>query len=659
MDTFGYTEQYLTKNGKPWFPVMGEFHFSRYPKQYWKESLEKIKAGGVSIVATYVIWIHHEEIRGEIDWSGSNDIHAFIQTCNELGLYVFLRSGPWVHGEVRNGGFPDWLQHGPYELRTNDPAYLEEVRRFWTALCEQVRDDLYVNGGPVIGMQIENEYGAVGGNGGDAHIRVLTQIAKEIGYNVPYYTATGWGHAAIGDLMPVMGGYCEAPWDPSLEELPPNIGYVFPAMRLEEINYDASKYPYLLAELGGGVQVTYNRRPAAHSRDTGAMSMVKLGAGANLLGYYVYHGGTNPKGKVSGMQESRDTGSYCDLPELTYDFRTAIREYGQISDTYKEIRMLALFLEDFGEELATMPARIPADSPADPADFEHVRYCYRSKEGHGYLFVNNYQRRHTMAEHPGLVLKAEDVEYPAIDLKNGEYFFLPYHMQLTPETELVSALATPLCRINDAFVFYSDRDPQYVLKGKPVTICTITREQARNACRIVLDRQYLVISEQPVIQTQDGVFCLARRDITLQSWPALPEMAGTNAEGFTQYQIEVPETRLTVSYALRQQSYLYQEFDVEIAGERQGDDIFLQVDYEGNQAEMLLNGEKVADDYFRNDVWEIGLKRFDFPRSFTIRIFALEEGAPVFLDTPLAMVNHRAMRLKGMTVQEETRVKLL
>lgn len=96
-------------------------------------------------------------------------------------------------------------------------------------------------------------------------------------------------------------------------------------------------YPYLTAELGGGVQVTHHRRPRVAAEDIGAMSVCKLGSGCNLLGYYMYHGGTNPKGKLSSLQESTAVGSFCDVTELSYDFQAPIREYGQISQTAKEI----------------------------------------------------------------------------------------------------------------------------------------------------------------------------------------------------------------------------------------------------------------------------------------------------------------------------------
>ena len=103
---------------------MGEFHFARYPEKYWQEELAKMKEDGVSVVAAYVFWIHHEEIEGQFDWSGQRDLRHFVELCRQEGLYVYLRIGPWDHGEARNGGFPDWLVAKGIGLRGNDPEYL-------------------------------------------------------------------------------------------------------------------------------------------------------------------------------------------------------------------------------------------------------------------------------------------------------------------------------------------------------------------------------------------------------------------------------------------------------------------------------------------------------------------------------------------------------
>ncbi len=106
---YGANSRYLTRNGKAILPVMGEFHFSRWMPVEWKEAILKMRAGGVDILATYVFWNHHEERKGEWDFTGCRDIRAFLDTCRELEMPVWLRIGPWAHGEARNGGFPDWL----------------------------------------------------------------------------------------------------------------------------------------------------------------------------------------------------------------------------------------------------------------------------------------------------------------------------------------------------------------------------------------------------------------------------------------------------------------------------------------------------------------------------------------------------------------------
>ena len=222
--TYGYNSRYLTKDGKPWFPVMGEIHYSRYQDSLWEESLRKMKAGGLSIVSCYAIWIHHEEEEGVFSFSGCRNLRKFLQLCRKVGISVFLRLGPWVHGEVRSGGFPDWLKarEGEIRLRSDDPAYLAYVRRYWEHLWAETRGLMLGQGGPVIGIQIENEYGHVGGlrgPEGEQHMRTLAAMAREIGFDAPLYTATGWGGACTGGLLPVMGGYCEAPWDQSVGEI--------------------------------------------------------------------------------------------------------------------------------------------------------------------------------------------------------------------------------------------------------------------------------------------------------------------------------------------------------------------------------------------------------------------------------------------------------
>ncbi len=548
----GYNNQYLTLDGEPWFPLMGEIHYSRVEKARWKEELYKMKAGGIDMVSAYTIWIHHEEVEGEWDFTGDRDLRTFLQTIGECGLHCVLRIGPWAHGEVRNGGFPDWLmekeKNGQLTTRTNDPHYLEYVRRFYGKIAEQAKGLYLEEGGPIAMIQIENEYGHVGGQTGEAgeeHMRTLQQLAKEAGMVTQIYTATGWGGAVTGGMLPVMGGYCEAPWDQRLTEIEPSGNYLFTKERNDHnigsdhglgigITFDMDQFPYLTAELGGGLQVTRHRRPVATGKDTEAMTLVKLGSGCNLLGYYMYHGGTNPEGKLTTLQESRETGYPNDLPVKSYDFNAPIREYGQLTDTYRRIRRLSLFLHDFGDHVAQMCYIPQPGNPEKVDDFTSLRTAVRRNEktGEGLYFVNNYIRHYAGAEYPAVSLKAyaEDgqtvlADYGTCDVANGEYFFYPIQMPLGEKAVLEKALATPLCALRnekgeiDTYVFYTKshggkeaaaKDSLYQIRGElgEIQLITLTDEEALCAQKLVIGgREVLVVSETDYYITEGEELC--------------------------------------------------------------------------------------------------------------------------------------------------------
>ncbi|GAA3572863.1 hypothetical protein GCM10022395_22650 [Snuella lapsa] len=175
---------YLTKGGEPLLPVMGEFHFSRYDHRYWKETLLKMKASGVNIVSTYLLWIYHEEIEGQLDWTGNNNIRAFVELCEEIGLLVHLRIGPYCNAECRNGGLPDWLMKKTHiRKRYNDPLYLAYSQKWYQAIYEQVEGLLYKDGGPIMGVQLENEY--VTKEHVVPHLMALKEMAVKVGLDTP------------------------------------------------------------------------------------------------------------------------------------------------------------------------------------------------------------------------------------------------------------------------------------------------------------------------------------------------------------------------------------------------------------------------------------------------------------------------------------------
>jgi hypothetical protein len=443
----GINSMYLTMDNHPWLPVMGEFHYSRMPESEWEEELLKMGSAGVQIVSTYVIWIHHEEIEGEFDWSGQRDLRRFAELCGRHGLYLIVRIGPWTHGEVRNGGFPDWLlKTAP--TRRNDPSYMAHVAAFYTQVGIQLKSLLWKDGGPVIGVQLENEYSARGPSEGEEYILALKKLAIKSGLDVPLYTVTGWDNAVVprGEVIPVFGGYPDAPWDSSVSALPPNEVYMFRFRSRvagnmgniagsRESGVVHSDTPFLTAELGGGVQDTYHRRPVIEPDDVAAMVPVMLGSGANLYGYYMFQGGQNPDGHLTFLQESQATGYPTDVPKRSYDFQAPLSEFGQERESFRKLKVFHYFLNDFGSELARMSVHVPDATPKSAADLSVIRASIRSDGQHGFLFVNNYVRGTTMPPRKDtqfeVMLPESTLRIPdkPIEIPSGAYFIWPFNLQ--------------------------------------------------------------------------------------------------------------------------------------------------------------------------------------------------------------------------------------
>ncbi len=448
--TLGLNDRYLTRNGKPWLPVMGEFHFSRYPREQWEDEILKMKAAGVSIVATYVIWIHHEEIEGQFDWDGQRDLRAFAELCAKHEMYLVARIGPWDHGEVRNGGLPDWvLNQGP--TRVNDPVYLASVRAWYGQIGAQLNGLLWKDGGPVIGIQLENEYSQRGPGAGEAHILELKKIAIASGLDVPLYIVTGWDNAVVPQraVIPVYGGYPDAPWDSSIAKLPPAEVYAFrfQSRVAANVNTDSARgepgtgrsvldqLPYLTAEIGGGIEDTYHRRPVIAPDDIAAMVPVLLGSGVNLYGTYMFQGGENPNGKLSTLQESQQTGYPNDLPIKSYDFQAPLGEFGEERASFRKLKVFQYFLNDFGAELAPMTVHAPDTLPRSSADLSVPRASVRSSGDSGFIFFNNYVRGYAMPARPAaqflLRLPGGTLAVPRhpVDLPSGAYFIWPFNLR--------------------------------------------------------------------------------------------------------------------------------------------------------------------------------------------------------------------------------------
>ena len=616
------TSRYFTRNGKPWIGVMGEFHFSRYSRENWHRELAKMKAGGITIVSTYLFWIYHEEIEGEMDFDGDNDIRAFIEECKDVGLDVVIRIGPWAHGECRNGGFPDWLLKKDYKLRDNNEEYLAIVKKWYQSIYNEVKGLFYKDGGNIIAVQIENEF-----VDNAEHLAKLKEIAVECGFIAPIYTVTGWNSASgakipVDEVVPVFGGYCEAPWENHMNRLSPSPHYFFNRMRNDsaigtdliaktksdgwQLPYE--RYPFATCELGGGIEVTHHRRPIIKPMDIYAVSLVKLGDGNNLVGYYMYHGGTNKIGELSTFNETKATGYPNDYPILSYDFQAPLSEYGEVREQYGLLNMLHMFVNDFGEEFAPMIA-VDSGNTVAADDTNSLRYGMRTNGKSGFVFVNHYQRLTELADIENAVISAGNVEFPPIDVKGEVSFFMPFNMKMG-DSVLECATAQPLCKCDDTYFFAEipNIKAEYKFSKGSANIVTVPFENAKYMRK--LNGTVYIGGGCNLYEENGQIHSVEDGEYICQKW---------NGSEFETLKIGQSAKQSNVEITGVENAPFEPKYKEElcIGGEREltwkkinvdGGYGFAEIDYVGDVAQIYADGELVADDYYYGKTWRVPCK---------------------------------------------------
>jgi beta-galactosidase len=749
----GVNDRYLTLDGKHWLPVMGEFHFSRYPEADWEEEILKMKAGGVQIIASYIFWNHVEEVEGNFNWTEQRDLRHFTELCNKHGMYFFPRMGPWAHGESRYGGLPDWVVQKSAP-RTSDPRFLGYVNTLYQQIGKQLQGLLWKDGGPVIGVQIENEYSGKGPNGGPGYMLSLKKMAIAAGLDVPLYTVTGWNNASWppGEFLPVYGGYADAPWDPSPGPLPPSEVYLFRfqsrtsgdmgAIGVGKVSATQTdpQSPFLTAEVGAGLQSTYHRRPVVSAEDVAAMVPVIVGSGANLLGYYMYQGGENPDGDLGPLNESKSTGYPTDVPVKNYDFEAPLSEFGNERQSYRDLKLFNYFLNNFGQTLAPMTVHPPIRLPSAPADTVPVRVAARTAGDSGFLFLNNHVRGLAMPSRNrvqvSLQLPSGPMLIPTrpIDVPADSYFIWPINIDLDG-VRLRYSTAQPLCRMERGrtvlYVFFaipgipaelsfstqtgssiqasagtktmsqsetlvSGIEPStnaaiesQLPGGKALQIVVLTRKQAESTTRVTLaDGEHLVLSPQEVFS--DGrlvtLRALEQPDFRFSAWPPLTSLQGASlrvqvlkhdgifksyrAEGIPQKVIATwnPErSNVPTSVPHSDATTVPTEAEFQAAPKwsirlpRDAfvgvDDLFLNVDYQGDIARLNAADRLLTDDFYKGMPWSIGLKRFRQQveaNNLNITVLPWRDRSKVVLDSFGTKKNQGdGARILGVTVLPE------
>ncbi|MCK6079281.1 beta-galactosidase [Microbacterium sp. EYE_5] len=424
------TAQSVRRAGRPIFPISGEIHYSRIPRERWMPVLTAARAGGLTHVSTYVLWNHHEPDRGRADFSGGLDVRAFLETARDAGLGLILRIGPYAHAEARHGGLPDWLVDSGLPLRTNDPAYLAEVERWYALLAEQVR------GIPFFSIQVDNEL-----YDGADHLTTLREMAEGFGMRSPIWTATGWGGAQLPEgCLPVYGGYPESFWvDADVEPDLRSHANFYPSPRRDDDSIGADHrdgaavaeavrppHPFTTCELGSGMTSAYHRRLDVPAADVAAIAMAKLASGSVWQGYYMYADGRNPR---RGLQESHAADGPNDFPEIAYDFGAPVQTDGAPRASWAALRRQHLLLERWGSALAAMPATFPDDA-VDAPDVTGLRWAVRSDGASGFVFVVNRHPGIDLPAHDGVRFEIGETVFPGVDIPSGAVFAWPFGMPL-------------------------------------------------------------------------------------------------------------------------------------------------------------------------------------------------------------------------------------
>jgi beta-galactosidase len=338
MPTFEISGKSFLYEGKPIQILSGAIHYFRVVPEYWRDRLLKLKACGLSTVETYVAWNIHEPKPGQFCFEGLADIEGFIKTAGELGLHVIVRPGPYICAEWEFGGLPAWLlADSDIRLRCYDKSFLEKVDRFFDELLSRLKPLQCTNGGPIIAMQVENEYGSYGND--KKYLNYLKEGMIRRGIDVLLFTSDGpMDEMLRGGMLPDVyatvnfGSRPEEGFAKLLEHQPDK-----PLMCMEFWNGWFDHW--------GEEHHTRDAKDAADVLDR----MLKAGGSVN---FYMFHGGTN----FGFMNGANNFGTLA--PTVTsYDYDSPLSESGDLTEKYYEFKKVISKYTKVEEDI--LPEPIP------------------------------------------------------------------------------------------------------------------------------------------------------------------------------------------------------------------------------------------------------------------------------------------------------------
>lgn len=307
-------------DGKPFQIISAEIHYPRVPRPAWRHRMQMAKAMGINTIGTYVFWNLQEPEKDKFDFSGNNDIAAFVRTAQEEGLWVVLRPSPYVCAEWEFGGYPYWLQNEPgLVVRSKEPKYLNEYKKYIQRLGKELSPYLVANGGNIILVQVENEYGSYGSD--KEYLEINRQMFLDAGLNSILYTCDPAKDVAKGQLPGMFAAVNGVNNPATLKSL--------------TRRYNNGKGPFFVAEwypawFDWWGQKHHTVSPARYVRELDNM----LGAGVSI-NMYMFHGGTT-RGFMNGAN-CYDSGYY--EPQISsYDYDAPLDEAGNATDKFMQFR---------------------------------------------------------------------------------------------------------------------------------------------------------------------------------------------------------------------------------------------------------------------------------------------------------------------------------
>ncbi len=318
MGTFEIRDKFYL-DGEPFKIISGAIHYFRVVPEYWRDRMEKLKALGLNTVETYIPWNMHEQKKGEFCFEGILDICAFVKIAQELGLYVILRPSPYICAEWEFGGLPAWLlAEDGMKLRVNYAPFLEHVRDYYKVLLPMLSPMQITKGGPVILMQVENEYGYYATDAG--YMCAMRDMMREFGIDVPLVTSDG-PYPESMNAGRLSGALPTGNFGSKTDE------------RFDLLSRYTDGGPLMCTEFwvgwfdhwGNGGHMRGNLEESVKDLDR----MLELGN----VNIYMFEGGTN-FGFMNGSNYYNEL-----TPDVTsYDYDALLTEDGQITEKYRRYR---------------------------------------------------------------------------------------------------------------------------------------------------------------------------------------------------------------------------------------------------------------------------------------------------------------------------------